>query len=81
MDSRIYADLAQRILKGDTEAEGDLCALLAPGIRQILHRWLRDFARTEELAQDVLIIVLRRLRAQPLAEPSQGQHLPRSRAR
>jgi RNA polymerase sigma-70 factor (ECF subfamily) len=63
-------DLAERIYKGDTEAEGELCARFGPGVRLILARRLQNFAQAEELAQDALIVVLKRLRTNPLQDPS-----------
>ena len=66
----INADLAGRICKGDAEAEATLCARFGPGVRQILARRLHNFAQAEELAQEVLIVVLKRLRATPLQDPA-----------
>jgi RNA polymerase sigma-70 factor (ECF subfamily) len=66
----INADLAGRIHHGDSEAEATLCARFGPGVRQILARRLGNFAQAEELAQEVLIVVLKRLRATPLQDPS-----------
>jgi RNA polymerase sigma factor (sigma-70 family) len=65
------AELAERILKGDTEAESELCALSDLPIRQILRRHVHNFARVDELTQEVHIVVLIRLRREPLNEPSQ----------
>jgi RNA polymerase sigma-70 factor (ECF subfamily) len=66
----INADLAGRIHNGDSEAEATLCARFGPGVRQILARRLHNFAQAEELAQEVLIVVLKRLRTTPLQDPS-----------
>ena len=66
----INADLAGRICNGDAEAEATLCARFGPGVRQILARRLHNFAQAEELAQEVLIVVLKRLRATPLQDPA-----------
>jgi RNA polymerase sigma-70 factor (ECF subfamily) len=64
------ADLAERIYKGDPEAEGELYARFAPGVRVILGRRLQNFALAEELAQEAIIVVLKRLRTQPLQDAS-----------
>src|SRR5262245_40298428 len=64
------ADLAQRIYKGDAEAESELYARFAPGVRVILARRLQNWAQAEELTQEALIIVLKRLRTSPLQDPS-----------
>ena len=64
------ADLAERIYKGDREAESELYGRFVPGIRVILGRRLQNFAQAEELAQEVIIVVLKRLRTHPLQDPS-----------
>lgn len=64
------ADLAERIYKGDTDAESELYTRFAPGIRMILARRLQNFAQAEELTQEVIIVVLKRLRTQPLQDAS-----------
>jgi RNA polymerase sigma-70 factor (ECF subfamily) len=64
------ADLAERIYKGDPEAESALYVRFMPGVRVILARRLQSFAQAEELAQEVIIIVLKRLRANPLDDAS-----------
>ncbi|MEJ1963869.1 MAG: hypothetical protein WDO56_20860 [Gammaproteobacteria bacterium] len=58
----VNADLAERIFNGDAAAENQLCARFGPGVRQILVRRLRNFTLAEDLTQDVLIVVLKRLR-------------------
>jgi len=53
----------------DTEAEGELCRRLAPRIRLYGLKHLRDAAAAADLAQQVLLITLQRLRAGELREP------------
>jgi RNA polymerase sigma-70 factor, ECF subfamily len=69
-DPAVNADLVTRIFHGDAGAENELCAHFGPGVRQILARRLRDFTLAEDLTQDVMIIVLKRLRSAPLDDPS-----------
>jgi RNA polymerase sigma-70 factor (ECF subfamily) len=64
------ADLAERINQGDERAEGDLYRRYGPGIRQILIRATGDLSVAEELCQETLIIVLKRLRNEPLSDPT-----------
>lgn len=64
------ADLAQRVRDGDKRAEAELVAQFQTGIRQIIIRVTGSFALAEELAQETLIITLRRLRSSPLQDPA-----------
>jgi RNA polymerase sigma-70 factor, ECF subfamily len=64
------ADLAERIKRGDERAEGDLYRRYGTGIRQILIRATGDLSVAEELCQETLIIVLKRLRTEPLSDPT-----------
>lgn len=63
------AALAERIRGGDRLAETELTRRFERGITQILVRQTRNFALAQELCQETLIIVLKRLRTQPLANP------------
>ena len=62
-------DLADRIRGGDKQAETELTRRFERGITQILVRQTHNFALAQELCQETLIIVIRRLRSQPLADP------------
>jgi RNA polymerase sigma-70 factor (ECF subfamily) len=64
-----YAELAQRICAGDSQAEGDLAARLGRGVTQIIYRLTGNFAVAQELCQETLIIVLTRLRVRELDNP------------
>jgi RNA polymerase sigma-70 factor (ECF subfamily) len=64
------AELAERIFRGDRKAEGELCARITPGIRQILKRRVHNFALVDDLTQDVLLTSIERLRRERLADPS-----------
>jgi RNA polymerase sigma-70 factor, ECF subfamily len=62
-------DLVHRIHAGDKHAEAELTRRFERGIRTILMRQTRNFALSQELSQETLIIVIKRLRAQELADP------------
>jgi RNA polymerase sigma-70 factor (ECF subfamily) len=64
------ADLAERIQRGDSDAESELYQRFGVAVKQILLRATRNFAVAEELCQDTLIIVLKRLRTTPLEDPT-----------
>ena len=64
------AELASRISTCDKDAETELYRRFSAGVKQILTRATGDFALAEELCQETLIIVLRRLRAEPLSDPT-----------
>jgi RNA polymerase sigma-70 factor, ECF subfamily len=64
------AELARRIHSGDKRAEAELFARFQNGVRQIIWRVTGDFFRAEELAQETLIVALRRLRSGPLEDPT-----------
>ena len=67
------ADLARRILaaglRGDVEAERELCQRFAPRIRLYGRRHLRSDAAAADLVQDVLLLTLQKLRGGELREP------------
>jgi len=67
------ATLAQRITSAaperDAAAESELCRRFAPRIRLYGRRHLRSDAAAEDLAQDVLILTLQKLRAGAVREP------------
>ena len=67
------AELARRIAAAapgfDREAERDLCRRFAPRIRRYGLRHLRDAEAASDLGQQVLLLVLEKLRAGALREP------------
>lgn len=64
-----FAELAHRILAGDKTAEDLLSRRISPGITQIIVRRTGDFSLAQEFCQETLIVVLTRLRSQPLEDP------------
>lgn len=69
------AALARRILAcapgRDGAAEAGLCSLLGPRIRLYGRKHLRDDAGAKDLVQDVLILLLEKLREGAVRDPSQ----------
>jgi RNA polymerase sigma factor (sigma-70 family) len=62
-------DLVERIAQGDTEAEAILCRhFYQPVLFMLTHR-TRNATLAQDLCQDTLLIVLRRLRNRGLREP------------
>jgi RNA polymerase sigma-70 factor (ECF subfamily) len=62
-------DIARRIAAGDKAAEAELATRFTPGLRLILRRATGgDAARVDDLLQESLIIVIRRLRRAPLED-------------
>lgn len=65
--------LAQRIAQAasatDCEAEAELCRRLAPRVRLYGLRHLRDDAAAADLVQQVMLMMIERLRAGALREP------------
>ena len=62
-------DLARRIRAGEAQAEAELTRRFERGIAQILIRQTANLALAQELCQETLIIVIKRLRTQPLDNP------------
>jgi RNA polymerase sigma-70 factor (ECF subfamily) len=65
-------ELARRVAaagRGAAEAENELCRRLAPRARLYGLRHLRDAAAADDLAQEVLVLTLERLRAGRVREP------------
>lgn len=62
-------ELARRAARGDRAAETAVCARFRPRIRLYGLRHLRDEAAAADLAQDVLLAVVARLRAGGVREP------------
>jgi len=67
------AELARRVMSGPTPeasaAEEELCRRLGPRLRLYGLRHLRDPAAADDLAQEVLVLTLERLRAGRLRDP------------
>ena len=64
-----FTELAHRIRAGDRQAEGDLVRRLTQGITQIAIKLTGNFALSQEICQETLIVILTRLRTQGLDEP------------
>src|SRR3954471_18011396 len=56
-------DLVGRMRAGDGSAVGDLASLYGPRIQQLAFRYLRNWEDAEEVAQDVLLKVYRKIEA------------------
>ncbi len=63
------SDLVRRIRTGDTQAEIELTRRFERGITQILLRQTANLALSQELCQETLIIIIKRLRGQSLDNP------------
>jgi RNA polymerase sigma-70 factor (ECF subfamily) len=64
-----FAELSHRIRAGDKQAEDALARRVAPGITQIIVAMTGNYSLGQELCQETLIIILSRLRTQPLEDP------------
>jgi len=62
-------DLVRRIHAGEAQAEVELTRRFERGITQILIRQTANLALAQELCQETLIIIIKRLRAQSLDNP------------
>jgi RNA polymerase sigma-70 factor (ECF subfamily) len=62
-------DLVRRIRAGDAQAEVELTHRFERAITQILVRQTANLALAQELCQETLIIIIKRLRAQSLDNP------------
>jgi RNA polymerase sigma-70 factor (ECF subfamily) len=63
-------DLVARIMTGDALAEGELIRKYERGVLMILARVTGDIELARDLRQDTFVIVLNRLRAAPLDDPT-----------
>lgn len=78
---RRLAALVARIEAGDAAAEEELVEQLGPGLKLILRRLTADAALADDVFQDTLAILLRRIRARELREPEAVTGFVRSTAR
>src|SRR3954462_1130527 len=62
-DHEAERDLAGRMRAGDGSAVGDLAFLYGPRIQQLAFRYLKNWEDAEEVAQDVLLKVYRKIEA------------------
>ncbi len=70
MDFIPGGDLTRRIREGDSSAEGELIRQFEPGLRVLLRRRTGgDIGLLEDLVQETLVIVLRRLRGAGIEDP------------
>src|SRR5215213_9114787 len=61
--SNSEVDLIGRMQAGDTAAVGDLASLYGPQIQQLAFRYVKNWEDAEEVAQDVLLKVYRKIEA------------------
>lgn len=66
---RFLARLVARIEEGDHAAEDELVRHCSPGLRVILRHLTPNAALADDLHQETLAVVLRRIRARELREP------------
>lgn len=78
---RHLAALVARIEGGEAAAEAELVAQVGPGLRVILRRLTADAALAEDVFQETLAVVLRRIRARELRQPEAVAGFVRSTAR
>ena len=64
-----FAELSRRIRAGDKQAEDLLSRRVTPGVTQVIIGMTGNFSLAQELCQETLIILLTRLRTQPLEDP------------
>lgn len=70
-----------RIEAGDALAEAELVAHFSPGLRVILRRLAGDAALADDLHQETLAVVLRKIRARELRQPESLAAFIRATAR
>lgn len=78
---RALTELVARVETGDVHAEAELVAQLSPGLRVILRRLTPDAALADDLHQETLAVMLRRIRARELRQPEAVAGFVRSTAR
>ena len=57
-------DLIGRMQAGDTAAVGELASMYGPRIQQLAFRYVKNWEDAEEVAQDVLLKVYRKINGQ-----------------
>jgi RNA polymerase sigma-70 factor (ECF subfamily) len=62
--------IASRVSRGDTTAEAELVRHYEKGVQLILVRATADRELARDLCQDTFVIVLKRLRTEPLDDPA-----------
>lgn len=68
--SAIHVELSRRIRAGDSAAEGQLVKRIQPGLRMMLLRILNgDQAQADDILQETLLVLLKRLRGEGLDDP------------
>jgi RNA polymerase sigma-70 factor, ECF subfamily len=68
--SALHAELSKRIRAGDSDAESQLVGRLQPGLRMMLLRILEgDQALADDILQETLLVLLKRLRGDGLEDP------------
>lgn len=78
---RRLAALVARIEGGEAAAEAELVAQFSPGLKVILRRLTADAALADDVHQETLAVVLRRIRARELRQPEAVAGFVRSTAR
>ena len=69
-ESTAPEELAQRIARGDRRAEQELVALFSRGLMIMLRQRTKDPQLAEDIHQDAFCKVLKRLREDPLEDPT-----------
>jgi len=69
VESRIAADLAARIGRGDHKAEEEMCRRYARGLVYLIRRRTGDKQLAEDICQSTLLMALERLRSSGIESP------------
>lgn len=64
-----YGGLVSRIIAGDTDAEAELVARFGAGVFQIILNIVRNPPLAEDLSQDALITIIRKIRNGDVQQP------------
>jgi RNA polymerase sigma factor (sigma-70 family) len=78
---RLLAALVARVEEGEAAAEEELVAQLGPGLKVILRRLTPDAALADDVFQETMTVLLRRIRARELRQPEAVAGFVRSTAR
>ena len=68
-ERQVAAQLADRVRRGDPQAESELVERYSRGLRYLLRRQTRDSDLAEDMLQETWIVALERLRNTPLEDP------------